>query len=392
MSWISFLKIVLTASLTSIGGTEAHFGVFTQLFVIKKKLIHQQALQDYISLFSLVPGPTSTQTITAIGYQIGGPILALLSVVVWTTPTIIMMTILGLFTAFFISSSFVQNLILLLPALAIALMTFAAYTLAKKSLYTLFDWVQLILVLIMLFLFASISFWVIPILLFVSGLFRWFMDKKPETMPVIAVKKYRSLWFIFFLVILIIISEVVSASFTGEFIGMITSIFRYGYGVFGGGQVVVPWMIQDLVNQQQLISADILLAGYAFDQAIPGPLFSFASYVGAHIGSSLNQGFLFAVSAGVTIFIPGTFLVMAVYPFYAAIQSQQGTKNFLKGVSVTVVALVMYTLVNQGQMLANNVLQTILYVVLTILLFTKKVSTLWLVVMMVMISIILSIV
>jgi len=82
IQWCTFLKDVFICALGSYGGPEAHYGIFSSILVNKKKYLTEEELTEMIGLFALVPGPASTQTITAIGYYVGGPILALLTFLV----------------------------------------------------------------------------------------------------------------------------------------------------------------------------------------------------------------------------------------------------------------------------------------------------------------------
>lgn len=97
IKWSTFLKDVFICSLGSYGGPEAHYGVFSSILVKQKKYLTEEELTEMIGLFALVPGPASTQTISAIGYYVGGPILALLTFLVWALPAIVIMSLIGVF-------------------------------------------------------------------------------------------------------------------------------------------------------------------------------------------------------------------------------------------------------------------------------------------------------
>src|SRR5690554_5275501 len=90
--WSTFLLDVFICSLGSYGGPEAHFGVFTDQLVTKKKYLTEEELAELIALTTILPGPSSTQSIVAIGHKVGGPILAFLTMLVWALPVLIMMT------------------------------------------------------------------------------------------------------------------------------------------------------------------------------------------------------------------------------------------------------------------------------------------------------------
>ena len=93
--WRKFLKDVFICSLGAYGGPEAHYGVFTDQLVVKKHYLTEEELVELIALCSILPGPTSTQTIVAIGHRVGGPILALFTMLVWALPVLVLMTLLS---------------------------------------------------------------------------------------------------------------------------------------------------------------------------------------------------------------------------------------------------------------------------------------------------------
>ena len=95
IKWNTFLKDILICSLGAYGGPEAHYGVFTEQLVIKKQYLTEEELVELIALTGILPGPSSTQTIVAIGYKVGGPWLAFLTFVVWALPALVFMTLLS---------------------------------------------------------------------------------------------------------------------------------------------------------------------------------------------------------------------------------------------------------------------------------------------------------
>lgn len=131
--WSTFLKDVFLCSLGSFGGPEAHYGVFSSILIERKKYITEEELAEMIGLFALVPGPASTQTITAIGYYVGGPILALLTFLVWALPAIMIMSLIGVFFTKIDSNDSWKPVITYLPAAAVAFIIYAAISIGKKS-------------------------------------------------------------------------------------------------------------------------------------------------------------------------------------------------------------------------------------------------------------------
>lgn len=128
-----------------------------------------------------------------------------------------------------------------------------------------------------------------PLLLILGGLSYVFFkisDKRTEKL------EYKPKWLILIIVVVLaLVNEILSQTLDNSILNIYTSFYRYGYSVIGGGQIVVPLMITDLVNNQTIISLNDFLAGYAIDQAIPGPLFSFASFVSARSFDGSSHSF-----------------------------------------------------------------------------------------------------
>jgi chromate transporter len=152
------------------------------------------------------------------------------------------------------------------------------------------------------------------------------------------------------------------------------SFYRYGYSVIGGGQIVIPLMIQDLVNQQNLISLSTFLSGYTIDQVIPGPLFSFAAFVGTQILAGQPLAWLGGLMSGLSIFLPGNLLVFVVMPLWKTFQRVPWIKVFLRGIRIAAASLIVVTAINQFIMLPIDWRTALIVTVTTLLLMTKKIS------------------
>lgn len=358
-------------SLGSYGGPEAHYGVFSSILVKKKKYITEEELTEMIGLYALVPGPSSTQTITAIGYYVGGKLLAIFTFLAWALPAMIVMTLLGMFFTFIDANHAWEPVLTYLPAAAISFIVYAAITLSRKVLKVKTDIILYIIMLILGLLFANLSMWIVPLLLILGGL--------SYVVPKISEKRndkleYKPKWFILIIVVVLaLVNEVLSQTFDISILNIYTSFYKYGYSVIGGGQIVVPLMITDLVNNQSIISLNDFLAGYAIDQAIPGPLFSFASFVSARSFDGSSLSFLAGIIGGFSIFLPGILLVFFIFPLWKASRKMPLMKRFLTGVSITAASLIVMTAINQSLKLEVDFKVYAVVVVSTLLLLTKKI-------------------
>ncbi|OED59479.1 chromate efflux transporter [Acholeplasma laidlawii] len=371
VKWYMFLWDVFLCSLGSYGGPEAHYGVFSSILVKKKKYITEEELTEMIGLYALVPGPSSTQTITAIGYYVGGKLLAIFTFLVWALPAMIVMTLLGMFFTFIDANHAWEPVLTYLPAAAISFIVYAAITLSRKVLKVKTDIILYIIMLILGLLYANLSMWIVPLLLILGGL--------SYVVPKISEKRndkleYKPKWFILIIVVVLaLVNEVLSQTFDISILNIYTSFYKYGYSVIGGGQIVVPLMITDLVNNQSIISLNDFLAGYAIDQAIPGLLFSFASFVSARSFDGSSLSFLAGIIGGFSIFLPGILLVFFIFPLWKASRKMPLMKRFLTGVSITAASLIVMTAINQLLKLEVDFKVYAVVVVSTLLLLTKKI-------------------
>ncbi len=131
-NWTIFLKDVLICSLGAYGGPEAHYGVFTDQMVVKKKYLSEEELVELIALTTILPGPSSTQTLVSIGYKYGGPLLAFLTLLVWAVPVLIIMTLLSFLTSFLIKMNISQDGLRYIGPMAVGFIVVAAFRIGIK--------------------------------------------------------------------------------------------------------------------------------------------------------------------------------------------------------------------------------------------------------------------
>ena len=369
--YLQFLIDVFICSLSSFGGPEAHYGVFSNILVQKKKYVDEETLSEMIGVFALVPGPSSTQTITAIGYLVGGPLLALFTFLIWAFPAILMMTVIGVFFSVFVNQNAFAILLNVLPSVAIGFIAYAGWSLSKKVLLKNDDWFIFLLTVTLGFLFLPYASWSVPMLLILAGLskFIWHPIKEQKQSVSINVP-----WIWLILLMVIAFGNLVLLNWIDQpWFQLMSSFYRYGYSVIGGGQIVIPYMIQDLVNQQSLISLETFLAGYAIDQAIPGPLFSFAAFVGVQASAGQPFAWLIGLVSGLVIFLPGILLVYFIFPIWHGLRKRQWMKTMLSGIRVAAAALITLTAFTKLSQLTPSLSTYAFALITTALLFIKKI-------------------
>jgi chromate transporter len=242
----------------------------------------------------------------------------------------------------------------ILPSIAVGFIAFAGWSLSRKVIKNTNDIFLFAGIFILGLFLLPISIWMVPLLLITSGFIKNMIQAQPiptSTTPITVP------WIWLILVVgIALLNEGLNFFITSPFLNLLTSFYRYGYSVIGGGQIVIPLMIQDLVNQQSLLSLETFLSGYAIDQAIPGPLFSFASFVGAQAIQPTSLSWLAGILSGFSIFLPGILLVYFVVPIWQNLRKNQWIKGLLSGITVAAAALIVLTAMNQLILLQSNLL------------------------------------
>ncbi len=328
-----YLKDVFLCSLVAFGGPEAHLGVFLDRLVRRKKYLTEKALLEWMALCSFLPGPTSTQVITAIGLEKGGRSLAVLTLLIWALPAIVLMTLVALIPSFIQQNSFTEITTFLAP-MAAGFVGWAAWVLGRKVIIdpTSFGLWGFGLIIAL----YSTTPWAIPVAFCVGGGLSIILSLKSNQLKSQPVGKFSIPWGIFFLFIILLCVGIISSLFSENSLWVtFERFFRYGYLVFGGGQVVVPLMQGELVNGDSLLTKNEFLAGFGLVQALPGPMFSFAAYAGGlcEQQNGINRQLISAFIAGWTIFLPGTLLLFIVHPFWAKLKSLKWTHRGLTGIN-----------------------------------------------------------
>ncbi|WP_303309551.1 chromate efflux transporter [Hymenobacter sp. BT730] len=332
-----FLKDVAALGCTAFGGPQAHMAMMIRLLVEKRGYLTTAELLELTALCQLLPGPTSTQTITAIGFRLGGPNLAYLTLLIWMLPAVIIMTVAGLAMSY-LDKAQVAHVIQYVQPIAIGFVAYSAFKITQKVIQTKTS-VALLVAAAMLAYYFQLP-WVLPLLLLAGGLVTTFRYRR---LPQEEKKPMRIEWANFILWIGILIMAALLGSYTRELpIRLFENFYRNGSLVFGGGQVLAPLLYAEFVEFKQYLTASEFLSGLGLVQAVPGPNFSFASYIGAlamrqhGIGGQL----LGAVVATAGIFMPGTLLIFFLIRFWDQLRRYRVVKASLEGINAVSAGLV----------------------------------------------------
>ncbi|MEK4201629.1 chromate efflux transporter [Cytobacillus sp. FSL K6-0265] len=318
---------------TSFGGPVAHLGYFHQEYVRKRKWMDEKSYADLVALSQFLPGPASSQVGIGIGVMRGGVLGGIVSFIGFTMPSVI---------ALILFAYFAQQLGLLefgiiqgLKIVAVVIVAHAILGMAKSLTPDLTrKSIALFALLITLLIPHNLS--QIGVIL-VAGLLGYFMFSKKEehdglSLQVPLSKKIGLVCLSLFfglLTILPILNNLISSTW----LSMVDSFYRAGALVFGGGHVVLPLLEREFVPTG-LISEEAFLSGYAAAQAVPGPLFTFAAFIGADM-----NGWLGGMVATFSIFLPAILLIFGVLPFWHSLRKNQHIKGAFIAINAAVVGI-----------------------------------------------------
>jgi chromate transporter len=328
-----FLKDTLTLALTSFGGPQAFLAMLLERMVKLRAYISEEDLWELNALCNMLPGPSSTQLISAIGYRVGGSNLAYLALVVWILPATLIMIFAAILIIFLEENTpGALNFARFIQPMAIGFIIFAAQKTISKMIQTT---EAMVLVLISTFIsFFYSSPYIFPLLLIGGGLSTSIKYKKQPKLEKDA--PLRIQWANFYLWAgTLAMAAILGALTKSQSILLFENFYRNGSLIFGGGQVLVPYLYTEFVDFKHFLSSEEFLTGYAISQGIPGPTFSISSFVGA---MSMREyglaGFFiggFIAAAG--IFLPGIFLIFFVIRFWDQLKKYRPVRAALEGIN-----------------------------------------------------------
>lgn len=338
VKWRSFLKDAFICSLGSYGGPEAHIGVFMDQLVTKKKYLSEEELIELVALCSILPGPTSTQALVAVGHKMGGPMLAFLTMLVWSLPVLTLMTILSFVYQIFDALHISTNGLRYIGPMAVGFIVVAAFKISRK---VVTNWMTGLLMIFAAFITYFIRApWIFPLLLVLGGVISIIASGEKDLWNKAEIKPPWG--YLVSFCVFAIGGILLSQAFDNRMLTLFESFYRYGYLVFGGGQVVVPVMYSELVDIRAFMTHQEFLTGYGLVQGLPGPMFSFSAYAG---GMSYREGGPFlqvssAIIGGIGIFLPGLLLIYFVYPVWENLKQIKAIKVSLKGINAVAGGLI----------------------------------------------------
>ena len=337
-----FLSFLLLG-LTSFGGPIAHIGYFRNFFVKQKKWLDEKLYADFVSLCNFLPGPSSSQVGISIGYYFKGIKGAILAWIGFTMPSVIILMLFG-YAILNYDSSIPQGVLKGLKAIVVVIVFQAILGMSKNLLKDNMGYI--ITFFTALFLIISPSSLNQLICLIISGLIGVFVYREQKRKEknkkfFIEINFWKISPLILFFVFLIIL-PIMNEIFNSNLLNLANSFFKVGSMVFGGGHVVLPLLKEEFVASG-MIENDLFLAGYGASQAIPGPLFTFSSYLGIFLKSEINTLFT-SIFCLFFIFLPSFLLIIGTLSIWNELRKFDSIINAFKGVNASVIGLLIAAL------------------------------------------------
>jgi chromate transporter len=343
---LEVLLVFLRLGVTCFGGPIAHIGYFRDEFVVRRRWIDEQAYADLVGLCQFLPGPASSQVGFSIGLMRAGYRGGLAAWTGFTLPSAVALVLFA-YSAGELGGPIGIGLLHGLKLVAVAIVAQAVWGMAR----TLCPdreraSIAVAAALIILLSGSSISQIAAILLGGIAGL--WLCRAGPPTTTTghVSVPVSRAVGLAALAAFFLLLAglPVLRGLTNSQGIALFEAFYRSGALVFGGGHVVLPLLREAFVTPGW-VSDDAFLAGYGAAQAVPGPLFTFAAYLGAVVRAS-PHGLPGAALGLIGIFLPGVLILMGTLPFWENFRKRAGAQAVMRGVNAAVVGLLGAALYN----------------------------------------------
>ena len=354
---IPYLKAVFLHSISAFGGPQGHMGMMMKTFVDRRKDVTKEELMEYNSFCQLLPGASSTQILTLIGYKRGGVSLAVLTLIIWILPASFLMGALSFLVTRIGTEKLNTSIFQFIQPMAIGFLAYAAFKAFKISVNNFITQVIMLLAMVATY-FLFKTPWIFPGLIVAGGIATNFSSKRIPEREVIKPRHIRwtNIWL--FVLIFLIAGALSEAARKQQWenrkaYNLFENFYRFGSFVFGGGDVLIPLMLDQYVarptsermqkKDQNVIriERDELLTGAGMVRAIPGPVFSIASFTG---GVALKKEgnkmqLLGCIIGAIAIFLPSALLVLFFFPVWQYLKKYVVVYRALEGINAVVVGI-----------------------------------------------------
>lgn len=355
---VPFLKTVFLHSVTAFGGPQGHYGMMVRRFVVKRRDVTEEELMELTAFCQLLPGASSTQTLTLIGYKRGGVPLAVLTLLIWVIPAGILMSLLSFLLLYIDKKSLQSDFFKFIHPMAVGFLAFAAFRAGRVSIKN-----KITAAIAVFSAAATLVFFknpiAFPILIVVGGIVTNF---KKEAIPVVEENRREVNWWNIsaFVGIFLFLAFMSGVSRQRQIkLGhpepqyriwnLSENFYRFGSIVFGGGDVLMPFMYEQFVikpTQRKVpeppyMTSEGFLTGSGMVRAIPGPVFSVAGFHGGMAMSQWGKGWqsLGCIAGLLFIFLPSVLLVLFFYPVWNYLKRYAVVYRSLEGINAVVVGI-----------------------------------------------------
>jgi len=333
--------IFLRLGCTSFGGPVAHLGYYRAEFVERRRWLDEHAYADLVGLAQFLPGPASSQTGFAIGLRRAGYLGGLAAWTGFTMPSAVLLVLFAYGAAPLAATAVGAGLLHGLKLVAVAIVAQAVWGMAR-TLAPDRPRASIAAVAVLVVVAAPVAMGQIAAIVLgaAAGLVLCRdlgAAMLPEALAMPVSRRAGAVCLALFAVLLVLPPLLRPL---GAGVAMFDAFYRSGALVFGGGHVVLP-LLRDAVVAPGWVSDNAFLAGYGAAQAVPGPVFTFAAYLGA-----VMHGVPGAVLALVAIFLPGMLLMMGTLPFWDALRVRPAAQAAMRGVNAAVVGVLGAALYN----------------------------------------------
>jgi chromate transporter len=355
---VRFLKSVLLHSLTAVGGPQAHIAIMMKMFVDKTPYVTKEELLEYNAFCNLLPGASSTQTITLIGYKRGGVPLAIVTLLVWIAPGCILMGAFSFLLHYIDQSSLHTDIFKFIPALAVGFLIYASVMAFGISVRNAITWVIMIVCVVATY-FLFNSPWIFPTLIVAGGIATNLSHKR---IPQVETKRQKIKWWNIWLFAIIFLVAGTTSELARKNdwpnrkpLNLFENTYRMGSLVFGGGHVLMPMMYEqfsvrpEAVKQKDPATAansiqidkEDMMTGMGIVRAMPGAVFSIASFAGgmALKNSGTSMQIIGCAIGSIAIFLPSALLVLFFFPIWTNLKKYAVVYRSLEGINASVVGI-----------------------------------------------------
>jgi chromate transporter len=349
---IPFLKAVFLHALTAVGGPQAHMAMMLKTFARQTPYVTEEELMEYNAFCNLLPGASSTQTLTLIGYKRGGVVLAVLTLLVWILPACVLMGVLSFILPHVDQRHIHTDIFKFIPAMAVGFLAYASVAVFGVSIRNTITWAIMIVCTALTYYFFHYP-WIFPTLIVGSGVVTNISRKR---IPQREVKPRKIKWWnIWLFAIIFILAGVASETARKEAwpdrkpINLFENMYRMGSLVFGGGHVLMPMLYEqysvrpEKVTNRNVIRIDKeeMMTGIGMVRAMPGPVFSIGAFTGgmALRGEGPMQQVLGCAIGTVAIFLPSALMVLFFFPIWNNLKKYAAIYRSLEGINAAVVGI-----------------------------------------------------